>query len=71
MKKKIACEIDCADCAAKLQETLRGIEGEEDATVNFFTRKLTLSAADDRFESVLAEVVKTVKRLHPEALSTL
>ena len=71
MKRKITCEIDCADCAARLQETLRGIEGVEDATVNFFTRKLTLSAADDRFEEVFSEVVKTIKRLHPDALSAL
>ncbi len=71
MKRKIACAIDCADCAAKLQETIRGIEGVDEAVVNFFAQKLTLSAADDRFEAVFAEVVKTVRRLHPEALSTL
>lgn len=71
MKRKIACEIDCADCAAKLQETIRGIEGVDDAVVNFFTRKLTLSAADDRFDAVLAEVLQTVKRLHPEAVLTV
>ena len=71
MKRKIACEIDCADCAAKLQETIRGIEGVDDAVVNFFARKLTLSAADDRFDAVLAEVLQTVKRLHPEAVLTV
>lgn len=68
MKRKIACAIDCADCAAKLQETIRGIEGVDEAVVNFFAQKRTLSAADDRFEAVLAEVLRTVKRLHPEAV---
>ena len=42
MKKKFKCEIDCAACAAKVEDAIKKIEGVEDASVNFLTQKLML-----------------------------
>ena len=58
MKKKFKCEIDCANCAAKMEELIKKIPGVHDANMNFMTQKLTLDAEDDRFEEILAEAQK-------------
>ena len=48
MKKKFKVEnLDCAHCAAKMEEAIKKIPGVEDAAMNFMTQKLTLEIADD------------------------
>lgn len=48
MKKKFKVEnLDCAHCAAKMEEAIKKIPGVEDAVMNFMTQKLTLEMADD------------------------
>ena len=59
-------EIDCANCALKLQDALAQLEGVDSVSVNFLTQKLTLTAADDRFDAVLDQVVKTAARVEPD-----
>ncbi len=59
MKKKFKMEeLDCANCAAKMEELIKKIPGVHDANMNFMTQKLTLDAEDDRFEEILAEAQK-------------
>ena len=50
MKKKFKCEIDCAACAAKVEDAIKKIDGVTDAKVNFLMQKFTLEAEDERFE---------------------
>lgn len=59
-------EIDCANCALKLQEDLKKLDGVEDVSVNFMTQKLTLTAADDDFDAVLDRVVKRTAQIEPD-----
>jgi copper chaperone CopZ len=66
MKKKFNCEIDCANCAAKVEEAVKKIDGVKDAKVNFMTQKFTLDADDDRFDAILAEAVETGKKIEPD-----
>ncbi len=65
MKKKFKCEIDCANCAAKVEEAIKKVDGVKDANVNFLTQKFMLEADDDRFEDVLKAAIKAGK--HAEA----
>ena len=47
MKKKFKVEnLDCAHCAAKMEEAIKKIPGVEDAAMNFMTQKFTLEIAD-------------------------
>ena len=62
MKKKFKCEIDCANCAAKVENAIRKVDGVLDAKVNFLTQKFTLEEEDSRFEEVLAAAVKAGKK---------
>ena len=66
MKKKFKCEIDCANCAAKVEAAIKKVDGVIDAKVNFLTQKFTLEAEDSRFEEVLAAAVKAGKKAEAE-----
>jgi copper chaperone CopZ len=68
MKKKFKCEVDCANCAQKLEDAIKKIEGVTDAKVNFIMQKLTLEAPDERFEDIFAEVIRTAKIIEPDTL---
>ena len=66
MKKKFKCEIDCANCAAKVQDAILKTDGVQNASINFMTQKFMLEADDDRFDEILKEAVKTGKRIEPD-----
>ena len=59
-------EIDCANCARKLQDELARLDGVDAVSVNFLTQKLTLSAADERFDDVLERVVALAARVESD-----
>ncbi|MEE3481124.1 MAG: cation transporter [Lachnospiraceae bacterium] len=71
MKKKFACEVDCAACAAKLEDAIKKVDGVEDCTVNFLTQKLTLTAPDDRFDEILNAVIAKAKKVEPDTVITV
>ena len=58
-------DLDCANCAAKMEAAIQKIHGVESATVNFMTQKLTIEAADSDFEQVLSEAERAVRRVEP------
>ena len=67
MKKKFKLQdLDCANCAAKMEEAIKKIDGVNDATVSFMTQKLTIDAADDRFDSIMEEVEKVCAKVEPD-----
>ncbi len=68
MKKKFKCEVDCANCAQKLEDAIKKIEGVTDAKVNFMMQKLTLEAPDERFAEIFAEVIRTAKIIEPDTV---
>lgn len=59
-------EIDCANCAAKLQDKICALPGVESASINFMLQKLTLEAADDQFNQVLDSVIKLIAKTEPD-----
>lgn len=63
MKKKFKCDIDCANCAAKVEEAIKKIDGVTDAKVNFMMQKFTLEADDARFDEILKEAIETGKKI--------
>ena len=54
MKKRFVIEdLCCANCAAKMEDAIRKLEGVSSANINFLTQKLTLDAEDARFDTIL------------------
>ena len=67
MKKKFKLEdLDCASCAAKMEDAIKKLDGVNDASVSFLTKKLTLDADDARFEEILEQAVKVCRRVEPD-----
>jgi len=67
MKKVFAMEeLDCAHCAARMEDGIRALEGVTDVTVNFITQQLTLEAEDAVFEKVLKKAVKICRKIEPD-----
>ena len=60
--------LDCANCAAKMETAINKLDGVESASVNFMTQKLTLTAPDDMFETVLAQAQKAVSKVERDCL---
>ena len=64
MKKKFKMEnLDCANCAAKMEDLIRKIPGVHEVSMNFMTQKLSLDAEDERFDEILAEAQKCCDRV--------
>lgn len=67
MKKKFKLtDLDCANCAAKMEDAIKKLPGVTDATVSFMTQKLTIEADDGRFEDIMDEVVRVCKKIEPD-----
>ena len=72
MKKKFKLEdLDCANCAAKMEDAIKKLDGVNDASVSFMTQKLTLDADDARFDEILQQVVKACKKVEPDCTIVL
>lgn len=68
MKKKIKIEVDCPNCAAKLEAAVQKVDGVNAASYAFMSQKLLIEANDDRMDAVLADVLKTCKKAVPDCI---
>ncbi|WP_303691518.1 heavy-metal-associated domain-containing protein [Megamonas hypermegale] len=67
MKKTIKLiDLDCANCAAKIENAVKKIEGVTNASVSFMAQKMTLEAPDDKFAQVLEEAKTLIHKLEPD-----
>ena len=66
MKKTYKIEVDCANCANKMEDAARGTAGVKEVTVNFMTQKMTLTADDARFDEIVQECARTGKRIEKD-----
>lgn len=58
--------IDCANCAAELERSLKKIQGMEDASISFITEKMILEFADGNEENIMEEVKRIIKKEEPD-----
>lgn len=64
MKKTFTLQdLDCANCAAKIESSIQQIEGVISATVSFMTGKLVLEAEEARFEEILDKAEKLIAKV--------
>ena len=64
MKKKFKMEnLDCANCAAKMETAINKIDGVKEATVSFMTQRLVIEADDDRFDEIVKQAAAACKKV--------
>lgn len=67
MKKIIKLiDLDCANCAAKIEAAVKKIDGVTTANVSFMSQKMVLEADDQKFEAVAAETIRLIKKIEPD-----
>ncbi len=69
MKKVVKLEnLDCANCAAKMENAIKKIDGVKDVKINFMMQKMTLEADDAIWNDVVAQAIKVCKKVEPDCL---
>ena len=72
MKKKFKLQdLDCANCAAKMEEAIKKLEGVSAATVSFMAQKMPIEADDSRFDEIMKEVVSVCRKVEPDCVILL
>ena len=67
MKKRFSMEnLDCANCAAKMEAAIAKLPGVKSVTVSFLTQKLTLETESDDQTELMKQVVKLCKKVEPD-----
>ena len=68
MKKVFALEdLDCANCALKVENGIKKLDGVKDASVSFFTQKMTVEAEEGvDFDELMKRVKKLCRRIEPD-----
>ncbi len=67
-------DLDCANCAAKMEDAINKIDGVDKATVSFMTQKLTLitddslTADSSRFNAIVDEAQRICSCIEPDCV---
>lgn len=59
-------DLDCANCAAKMENAINAIDGVQSATVSFMMQRLTIEADDVNFDEIMKKVVKACRKIEPD-----
>ena len=59
-------DLDCANCAAKMENEIRKIDGVIDVNISFLAQKMTLEAQDERFDEIAKMAAKACRRIDDE-----
>ena len=67
MKKVIKLkDLDCANCAAKMENSIKKIPGVNNASVNFMMQKMTIETEVEDFDSLMQEVINVCAKVEPD-----
>ena len=69
MKKVFKLEdLDCANCAAKMERAIAKIDGVCSVNVSFMGQRMSIEADDGKFDEIMRQVVKTCKKVEPDCV---
>lgn len=67
MKKKFKMQdLDCANCAAKMEAAIKKIPGVQNASISFMTQKLTIEAEDENFDEIMQKAADACARVEAD-----
>lgn len=59
-------DLDCANCAMKMQDAICKLDGINEVRVDFLTQKMYIDASDENFDKIMKAVAKCVKKVEPD-----
>ena len=67
MKKTYKIDVDCANCASKMEDAAKKTEGVKDAVVNFMTLKMNVEFEEGQdHKAVMQQVLKNCKKVEDD-----
>ena len=67
MKKVFKLEdLDCAACAAKMEDAIKKEKGVQVISVNFVTQRLKLELDEENYDTIIKEIKKVCKKVEPD-----
>lgn len=61
-------ELDCANCAAKMEREIGRLKGVEEVNISFMTQRMVLAAPDDIYEDILEKAAAICKKIEPDCV---
>lgn len=61
-------ELDCANCAAKMEREIGRLKGVEEVNISFMTQRMVLAAPDDIYEDILEKAATICKKIEPDCV---
>ncbi len=58
--------LDCANCAAKMEDAIKKIEGVQNASMRFMTQKLVIEADEANMDAIVERAVQVCKKIEPD-----
>lgn len=59
-------DLECANCAAKMEAAIAKLDGVKSVTVSFITQKLTIDADDALLDGIMAQAAKICRKIEPD-----
>ena len=59
-------DLDCANCAAKMEAAIQKIDGVEKVSISFMQQKMTVTADEDCMDTVMKQAVKICRKIEPD-----
>lgn len=59
-------DLDCANCAAKMEAAINKLDGVTKATISFMTQRLTIECEEGRMDEIVAKAEKAIKQVEPD-----
>ena len=59
-------DLDCANCAAKMERAVAKIEGVESVSISFMGQRMAIDADEARFDEIMDKVVKACRKVEPD-----
>lgn len=67
MKKVFQLEdLDCANCAAKMERAIAKIDGVDAVSISFMAQRMSIEADESRLDEIMREVVKVCRKVEPD-----
>lgn len=59
-------DLECAHCAAKMEDAIKKLPGVTDVTISFLTQKMTLEGEDAQFDQLVRQAADICKKIEPD-----
>lgn len=61
-------DLECANCAAKMERQISELEGVESVNISFMMQKMTIVTDESRHDEIMKQAAKICKKIEPDCI---